>query len=535
MRTSCGLVVLTLVALAVAPPAAQSGGPPPPLFLPYYVNQSDPDRSDSGPCTASTPCATIQEAVSRAVASSSRKTVRVLPDPNGATDVYYENVGTGFNSTGTVRLIGAGAGSGGTVIQAADGPLQVGVAATVSFVRVVATGDNATALTGGAADVRFENVVAEAPTGTVYRSSFSGGGTVVDSTLSGARGVYRDDDSKIRLVRTVVAGSQYGVHDVSGSSPDTVALLDSIVRGGNQPGSVGINIAGGAEARLRHVTVLDYPTRVRVAGSYMSTLDLEAANSTFADDGGVDLSMEGTDAAASLTATNFSPSRTVVTGGAPAPTTAQPVDVAPGLTADGHLAPGSALIDKGASGGVLASDPDDGLDIDRQPRVQGGAVDIGADEAGSASSVPAAPEDDPGAGDPGGGDGGASGGSGGGGVVGDGVTGPRFAMRLARVQRVLRTRAIAVSIMPEQDVSLVGSATVTVPRGAAASVRLKTARGRAVAGRAMKLKMKVTKRGLARLRAALGKRRTLTARIKVVAAGAGGGKTTVTRTVRVRR
>jgi hypothetical protein len=269
------------------------------------------------------------------------------------------------------------------------------------------------------------------------------------------------------------------------------------------------------------------------------TAALEAANSTLAGDSGTDLQMGHSSHSANVTATNFSPARTDLSGGAAMPATVQPIDVPPGLTADGHLAPGSPLIDRGASGGALANDPDDGLDIDRQPRAQGAAPDVGADETGSAASVPVEPEDDtPGGGGSAGGGAGEGGGSGSGsgtGIVGDAVTGPRFALRFTRVQRILRTRAITVAITPEQNVALAGSATVTVPRGAAASVKLKSARGRAIAGRAKKLKMKLSGRSLERMRAALRRRKTLNATVRVVATDAAGRKTTITRKLKVRR
>jgi hypothetical protein len=461
--------------------------------------------------------------------------VRVLPAADGQTDTYLENITTDFS--GTFRLVGAGTGPGGTVIQSPNesAAVFVGSASTVSFVRAVQTADHTSALGSSSDGARFENVVAEAPTGR----AFLGAGTIRDSTLSGETGALTGaEGSKLRLVRTVVAGRRIGVSAHTLNGTDTLELLDCIVRGANDPTGAGIGasatLGATVTARLRHVTVLGYPTRVSIAGDF--PVNLEAANSTFAADGGVDLSIYGSAHSASLTATNFSPARTVLDGGASMPATTQPIDVAPGLTADGHLAPGSPLIDQGASGGVLANDPDDGLDIDRQPRVEGPARDVGADEAGTAPSVPSEPEDDGATGGGSGGGGGGGGASGGGGgIVGDAVSGPRFALRFARTQRVLRTRAITLSITPEDAVRLTGSATITVPRGAAASVRLKGVRTSGVAGRTKKLKLKLSGRGLTRVRAALRRRKTLNAKVKIVAADAAGRKTTVTRKLKVRR
>jgi hypothetical protein len=520
----------------LAPAAAHAGGFPPVLPLPYYVNQSDPQRSDSGPCNSSAPCSTIKAALDKAHSSSSRKTVRVLPDPNGFTDVYLEQVGSGY--TAPVRLVGAGPGQGGTVIQSPGGGAALSFLndSAVSGLRVVQTADFNAAVYSAAPAFRMDNVVVDAPSG----AAIDGGGTIRDSVLSGQDGVRLLNSEDVRLVRTTVSATQNAVWSRDGTAPETrVELLDCIVRGSGAPGSHGIRLdstSGSIVARLRHVTVTGFETRVSM-GFSPGTAALEAANSTLAGDGGTDLQMGHTSQSANLTATNFSPARTALSGGAAMPATVQPIDVPPGLTADGHLAPGSPLIDRGASGGALANDPDDGLDIDRQPRAQGAAPDVGADETGSAASVPVEPEDDTAGGGGGAGGGaGEGGGSGSGtGIVGDAVTGPRFALRFARSQRILRARALTVSITPEEAVALVGSATITVPRGAAATVRLKAARATGVAGRTRKLKMKLSGRGLARVRAALRRRKTLNAKVKVVATAGAGRKTTITRKLKVRR
>ena len=66
--------------------------------------------------------------------------------------------------------------------------------------------------------------------------------------------------------------------------------------------------------------------------------------------------------------------------GALAPTVVDSIDVAPMLTFDGHLLAGSPLRDRGLAGiGALAG-IEDTLDIDREPRIQGPAPDIGSDE-----------------------------------------------------------------------------------------------------------------------------------------------------------
>jgi hypothetical protein len=150
-----------------------------------------------------------------------------------------------------------------------------------------------------------------------------------------------------------------------------------------------------AAADLRGVTVVGWNTRLFVYSPPLSAT-VKVANSTFAGDAATtDIRLNGAQASLALDHVNRSPARTQFQNGATSAqlTDTSPLDVDPGLAsdADGHLTPGSALVDRGTAAGVLAGDPLDALDVDRQARTAGPAPDVGADELAAPGAPPGTP------------------------------------------------------------------------------------------------------------------------------------------------
>lgn len=139
----------------------------------------------------------------------------------------------------------------------------------------------------------------------------------------------------------------------------------------------------------------------------------------------------------------------------------------PGLDAGGHLTAGSALIDRGTAGGVLAGAAEDSVDVDGQARPQGDTVDVGADEVV------------PGGKGGGGGDAGGGGGGAGAGAVGTvaGVAAPDVAPVLGRLKltpRRLRVGArttVGFSLSEPARLAITVAKRLTVRRRAHAAKR----------------------------------------------------------------
>jgi hypothetical protein len=505
-----GSLALAFVGLSLVVPA-QAGA------VTYYVNQSDGDASNAGACTdPAVPCQTIQAAVDKAKATSGN-TVQVLPDPAGTTDTYNEAVAVTGGQP--ITLIGAGRGDGGTNIERSSGvPLWLATSSTARELKATQTGTGSQALSITDSGAAFERVTASAANGI----AFGGHGTVRDSLLSGQTGVYPQPGT--RIVRTQIVATAVGMN----SAGYDVDLIGCIVR--SSGGTTGIVVDGGnvipmnSLVRLRHVTITGFTTRVSVT-SGMGDADLEAANSTFAGASGVDLSMSGSSASATLDATNVSQTRTTLAPGTPAPSKTNPIDVPPGLTADGHLAANSQLIDRGTTGGFLSGDPEDAYDVDHEPRAQGPAPDVGADEF----TVPGAG----GAGEGAGGDGGGGGGAGGTSLAD--TRGPLAVLTAARTQRVLRQRAVIVTATTDEPSLLAASGTIALPRGVAATLRLRGVNRVAPANARVRLVLRVSRSGIKKLRRAFRRKRFLTARVRVRATDAAGNTRVVTRRVRLRR
>jgi hypothetical protein len=360
----------------------------------YYVNKSAATPSDANPCTdQSAPCLTIMGAVNKSkAAGGTGDIVQVLPDPNGFTDTYAEGVVLTGNA---ITLQGAGAGNGGTLVAGGPTPdlaIDSENASTVRDFHV--TGGRLWGMQGNGGVI--ERVVVESP-GASQAALRAPNATVRDSTFVGLRAV---EMSNATIVRSSLQGSAAGIVPLNFGSAMARSIsgkvLDSVISGPTGTGAVGLSILGSGVTQtqivqFRHVTMVGFDTRVLIENSGPASNNrLEAANSTLAGPASTkDLALGGQGTTASLININRSPTRTSVPAGSTLEELA-PLDVDPLLTADGHLQPGSPLIDRGttAASAFLAGSAEDTLDIDRQARAQGAAPDVGADEIPVAGGGP---------------------------------------------------------------------------------------------------------------------------------------------------
>jgi hypothetical protein len=300
-----------------------------------------------------------------------------------------------------------------------------------------------------------ERVAADAPAGQALAIFGSGRDVLVTAKYGGA--------VSGTLSRATVTATDVGL-DVGHDLPDAARLFDStILASGPAPVGLRVQATGTGQAGdVRHVTVAGFD-RAAVAEGTALPAKLRAVNSVFAGGAVADLAVVGTKATAELERT-VDRSEAFFGGADPAQITkVDGIDVDPGLDAGGHLAAASALIDRGTAGGVLAGAPEDAVDVDGQARLQGGAVDVGADEV-----VPGG----------GGSGGGAAGGGGGGGAAdaagataGASVAGPDLAPVLGRLKvtpkRLRAGRRPTVSFALSEPASV----TITVAKRVTASRR----------------------------------------------------------------
>ena len=349
-----------------------------------FVGASTPGTNDANECdSAGAPCATIQAAVDKSEAQGGGD-VRVLANPDGrTTDTYAEALV--LDGSAPVTLIGAGRRANGTLLAPSAGtPVDLAPGTAARSLKVAAPAGG-TAVTGDASST-LDDALVEATGGTAY----DGSGRVEDSRLVGATGARLD---AARLVRTRVVSTMDGIVAQLGTSQLLqVAVLprDQIPQGGVPPTGDGLRVGGAggdARAELRHVTLTGFPTRLRLDGR-TNGATLQAANATLAGPDGTDLHLQGSRAAARLRTVNRSPARTLLTDGAAAGSLrdTDPVDLVPDLTPDGNLFPSSPLVDRGTPAGLLNGDPDNTADISGDPRLQGAAPDIGADELPAAQA-----------------------------------------------------------------------------------------------------------------------------------------------------
>ncbi|HWG08188.1 MAG TPA: hypothetical protein VN672_04170 [Solirubrobacteraceae bacterium] len=111
---------------------------------------------------------------------------------------------------------------------------------------------------------------------------------------------------------------------------------------------------------------------------------------------------------------------------------------------------------------------------------------------------------------------------------------PVLRIRLPRASGVLARHALALSVGCERGCKILASGTLA-PRGGRTPVRLLALARALPRAKAGHVRLRVGSRGLHRLQRALGKRRTMTARVRIVAVGPTGRRTTATRTYAVSR
>ncbi|MEA2478860.1 MAG: hypothetical protein QOJ07_782 [Thermoleophilaceae bacterium] len=115
------------------------------------------------------------------------------------------------------------------------------------------------------------------------------------------------------------------------------------------------------------------------------------------------------------------------------------------------------------------------------------------------------------------------------------TTAPTVGLRATSVQRVLKQKAIVVRATSSEDGNLVVSGQVALPKGAARVLRAKSVRRTAGAGRTVTVKLKLTRRQLATLRAALRRRSRLSASVKVTGTDGAGNRSVVSKKLKLRR
>jgi Ca2+-binding RTX toxin-like protein len=198
---------------------------------------------------------------------------------------------------------------------------------------------------------------------------------------------------------------------------------------------------------------------------------------------------------------------------------------------------GSDLIDGTAGEDVL-----EGASGDDELRMRDGAVDDGTcgdgvDSAAADLVDSVAPDcetvDRP-ATPSGGGDPPSGSPSGGSSDAPDGAA-PVLALAGSRLQRVLRRRAVVVFATIGELGTLAATGTIALPGRAAATVKLKGVRRSAAAGARTRLVLKLSRRSLSRVRAALSRKRRLAARVTVTARDAAGNTSAAARSVKLRR
>lgn len=111
---------------------------------------------------------------------------------------------------------------------------------------------------------------------------------------------------------------------------------------------------------------------------------------------------------------------------------------------------------------------------------------------------------------------------------------PVLSVSVARTSGVLARRALALSVRCERECKVLVTGTLAVS-GRKGSVALVAAASPLPRARATQLRLRLGPNGLRRLRRALGKHTTMTARVQIVAEGPTGRRTTVNRIYVVRR
>ena len=114
------------------------------------------------------------------------------------------------------------------------------------------------------------------------------------------------------------------------------------------------------------------------------------------------------------------------------------------------------------------------------------------------------------------------------------VTAPELGLGGARLQRVLRQRAVVVRVRADEAATLTATGTVSVP-AAARAVRLRRAGATIAAGESATLKLRLSRKALAAVRRGLTLRHRLRASVRVTATDAAGNRTSALRRIALRR
>ena len=111
---------------------------------------------------------------------------------------------------------------------------------------------------------------------------------------------------------------------------------------------------------------------------------------------------------------------------------------------------------------------------------------------------------------------------------------PVLGLSGARLQRVLRQRAVVVRVEADEPATLTATGTVSVPP-AARPVRLRKATAASAAGQSVKLRLRLSRKALAAVKRGLAVRRRLRASVRVTATDAAGNRTSTLRRIALRR
>jgi hypothetical protein len=106
----------------------------------------------------------------------------------------------------------------------------------------------------------------------------------------------------------------------------------------------------------------------------------------------------------------------------------------------------------------------------------------------------------------------------------------------SRTQRVLKQRGIRLKLSANEDATFTASAKVALPTGVARTLRFKRSKATLKAGARKTVKLGLAKRTLAQLRKALKpRRRTLKAKVTIIARDAAGNSSTKRLTIKLKR
>ena len=114
------------------------------------------------------------------------------------------------------------------------------------------------------------------------------------------------------------------------------------------------------------------------------------------------------------------------------------------------------------------------------------------------------------------------------------LTAPQLGLGGARVQRVLRQRAVVVRVQADEAATLTATGTVSLP-AAARAVRLRRASAPTTAGQPVTLRLRLSRKALQAVRRGLALRQRLRASVRVTATDAAGNRTSALRRIALRR